>query len=60
METPQNTSHIVFVAGDNLFECKNCGMTYKPALPAPMDIFVAACNAFVKIHKDCKPNHETP
>ena len=54
MDTPQNTSHIVFVAAEALLECKHCGQQYVPALPAPVDIFVAACNAFVKIHKGCK------
>jgi len=62
METPQNTSHIVFAAEDNLLKCAHCGQTYKPVLPAPIEIFVATCNAFIKIHKNCKLQtfHEPP
>ena len=53
------TDHIVFGTDDNLFKCVHCGQTYKPALPAPIDIFVAMTNAFIKMHENCKSNHET-
>jgi rubredoxin len=57
MTLPQtNTFHVVYIPGDDIFKCNNCGQTYKPALPAPITVFVETGRAFVKLHKDCKPS----
>jgi len=55
METPQNTSHIVFGIHDNLLECSHCGKVFLPKIPAKIDDFVAECNKFVAQHENCKP-----
>lgn len=41
-------------------ECLNCGMTYTPALPCPMDIFVAITETFSKKHEGCEISENRP
>lgn len=53
-----NTDHCV-IRGD-AFLCMPCGATYRPALPCPVDVFVATSNAFIDLHRHCKPRQEEP
>lgn len=50
--------HVVMNTGTQKFECRNCGATYKPTMPAPLSLFVAMTKEFSKAHKNCKPIEE--
>jgi len=41
--------------GGQRFLCKHCGTHYDPSLPCPMNVFLAAMDAFGKSHADCPP-----
>jgi hypothetical protein len=44
---------------DGTFTCEHCGSRYTPALPCPINVFVAMCNGFVDDHEHCqKPEPE--
>lgn len=51
----RNTDHVVISTQTGAFECLHCGASYKPTLPAPINMVVAMSNQFVKDHADCKP-----
>jgi len=38
---------------DGAFSCLHCGARYTMNLPAPINVFTAACNAFVDDHEHC-------
>lgn len=50
---------IVAGKGDRPGKCLTCGAVLHLQLPQPIPIFVAAANAFVKIHLRCGPPRET-
>lgn len=35
--------------------CERCERGYTPAMPAPMEVYIAICNAFTRGHRACKP-----
>jgi len=35
--------------------CMRCGKSYQPALPAPINVYIAICKAFTSDHRRCKP-----
>jgi DNA-directed RNA polymerase subunit RPC12/RpoP len=37
----------------NEVRCEECGYSYKWALPVPIDILVAGCEAFARRHGEC-------
>lgn len=41
-----------------LLKCQRCGETYEPALPCPVDMFLAQMEAFGKRHKSCQATSE--
>ena len=41
--------------GSYEMECKHCKRTYIPALPCPMDMFLAMSNSFIDAHEACLP-----
>lgn len=54
-----NTDHVVAHDGTKHpfgFECLHCGAVLAVALPVSNDEFVAAGNAFVARHRECKPD----
>lgn len=51
------TDHVVFDFRSGAFYCESCGQQFRAALPSPIAIFVAAANAFVKMHRDCPVLH---
>lgn len=53
-----NTDHVVMQG--NEFVCLHCGRRYAPAMPAPVSVFTAMTNAFIKDHKHCQPKAEQP
>lgn len=56
--TTRSTDHITMGDGMRL-QCMHCGVTYTPALPAPIDVMLAASKAFSKTHARCKaPSQE--
>lgn len=52
--TKPNTDHVVMDTRTNAFRCEHCGATYAPTMPAPINLFSAMCNEFVKAHRHCK------
>lgn len=50
--------HVVMEVRSNQFLCLHCGAAYAPAMPAPVDLFVAMTKEFLKAHKDCKPSRK--
>lgn len=48
-----NTNHVVF--RDNQMVCLHCGRSYTPNMPAPISMFAAMTNDFIRIHKSCRP-----
>jgi hypothetical protein len=34
--------------------CERCGKIYQPALPAPINVYLAICKAFTRDHRHCK------
>ena len=49
-----NTDHVVMDARTNEFRCERCGATYAPTMPAPINMFVAMTEEFIRAHRDCK------
>jgi rubredoxin len=47
--------HVVMRTDTHQFECRHCGATYQPALPAPISMFIAMTKEFTKVHRFCKP-----
>jgi hypothetical protein len=47
--------HVVLNSETGDFECRHCGQTYKPTLPAPMGMFAAMCREYAKAHQFCVP-----
>jgi hypothetical protein len=37
------------------FECRNCGETYRPAVPCSLDMMLAMGRTFGKEHNKCTP-----
>lgn len=50
------TDHCRFDTRTQALVCTHCGQTYQPTLPAPIDMFVAMSEAFVKQHRRCRPS----
>ena len=48
--------HVVMNTSTSAFECRNCGKTYAPTMPAPITVFASMAKEFSKIHKYCKPS----
>jgi hypothetical protein len=48
-----STDHVVMHTGTHKFECKHCGATYQPTLPAPINMFAAMAKVFSLQHKNC-------
>jgi hypothetical protein len=48
------TEHVVLQGSD--FFCSHCGDRYTMNMPAPISLMVAACDAFAKDHRDCRPD----
>ena len=48
----------IVLRGVGELRCERCGDTYLPTLPAPMNVYIAICNAFVRGHRACKPPPE--
>ena len=44
-------SHVVML--DGVFTCEHCSARYRMNLPAPINVFVAACEAFTSDHEHC-------
>lgn len=53
-----NTDHVVIDTRTQAFECRNCGASYKPNLPVPINLMVAMMQAFTKDHRRCKATKE--
>lgn len=51
MSTDRSADHVVM--DGHVFHCLHCGARYPMHLPAPVDVFVAASDAFVKLHAAC-------
>jgi len=51
------SAHVVVI--ENVFVCHHCGARYPITLPAPINVYIAACNAFVKDHAACPPPEPT-
>jgi hypothetical protein len=48
--------HVVFRYSDGKLFCEHCKATAdNPPMPVLIDDFVKYINAFVTVHKDCKP-----
>lgn len=50
----KSPDHVVLRNDDGAFYCRNCGYSYKMALPVELSIMIAAMEAFVERHKLCK------
>ncbi len=37
------------------FVCEHCGQIYTPALPCPLDMWLAMSRQFIRDHKACPP-----
>lgn len=48
------TPWCVFDCKDKRVKCRRCGEQLNLLLPQPITIFVAASNAFCKLHKHCR------
>lgn len=48
------------VMSDDVFLCKHCGATYRPGLPAPINVFLKMSQAFVADHKRCPKPEPKP
>ena len=46
--------HVVMNTSTSAFECRHCGKTYAPTMPAPITLFASMTKEFSKIHKRCK------
>ena len=57
MSTEKNTDH-VYMQGPAFF-CAHCGQRYVMNLPCPIDVVVAACQAYVDLHADCPAPEKT-
>jgi hypothetical protein len=51
---PRSYPWIVVGDGEAPGECLRCGAVLGISLPMPMEMWVAAAKAFVKIHAKCK------
>lgn len=47
----RNTNHVVLLDGS--FFCHHCGARYTMNLPAPINVFTKAMEAFVGDHAEC-------
>jgi len=56
LNTAYTKRHEWILLADNgrKFKCERCGASYEMNLPAPLDVYIAACNAFLRSHKRCK------
>jgi hypothetical protein len=52
MKRPQ--PHVIWEANGSLFRCLHCADAYRPAMPCPVDVFIAASRAYIKAHRACK------
>jgi len=52
----RNTDHVRLL--DGWFTCLHCGARYQMNLPCPIDVFTAACNAYVAVHAGCTPGQQ--
>jgi rubredoxin len=55
-----STDHIILNTQTGAFECLHCGATYRPGLPAPVNMVVAMSQSFVKDHQHCPPRAREP
>jgi rubredoxin len=54
MGNAMKADHVVMNTVTSAFECKHCGKTYQPTIPAPITVFASMAKEFSKIHKNCK------
>lgn len=53
MTRRRNTDHVVIDTKTAEFWCRHCDARYKPAMPAPVDMFADMCDGFLKMHRAC-------
>ena len=44
----------IVLRGVGELRCERCGHSYRPAMPAPINVYLAICKAFTSEHRKCK------
>ncbi len=53
MSKRRSANHVTLGNGGRM-QCNHCGMTYTPAYPSPINVLVAATEAFSDLHAKCE------
>jgi hypothetical protein len=54
----EGAEHVVINSHEGQFECENCGATYKPGMPCPIQMYLDMMSSWLRAHHKCKYRKE--